>query len=748
MSKNREYIPVHIDPSRDDRIAKAPFSFVRLPNEVYTVDSFDCFDQYVNARHSGYIDVIITCESPTYIQCGFVVGDDANNAGSNSSEADFFHHGNPMKPVIPGSSVRGMIRTLVEVMSFGKMQWLSDRKLVYRAVAGNDSLGEFYRKQFGQQYSRGVLTYPSENLKAGYLRKDPKHGYIIQPAVEHCGVSFVRVDYKTVEHIARPGISDVKDVWVKPEPSRVHEGKKSTGDKGPVKVKMALATKVSTTQETPDMIRGSLVVTAELPGSKNMKSPTRKHMHCIVYEVDNEAAGIPIPRDKWTAFEDDQRLVEESGGRRLLYPEKGDAPVFYITDRDGNLVFFGPTMMFRLIYPYAIIDYVPADLRDEQKIDLAEAVFGTVSKNKAIRSRVSFSDFNWVDDGGNPYWDDGKMVSPRVLSSPKPTAFQEYLVQTEPDDIKKLLHWGSGPENTVIRGHKFYWHKEWSAERYWEKELVEDAQHKVIRPVKAGSKFQGRIRFENLSDMELGALLLAIELRPDMRHKLGMGKPLAMGTVHVEGDLKLVDRKTRYSSMFDEDSNIIRGELESVDVAEVRKFCVNAFKDAMVEHHNRTRCSKDETADAVDFWQIPRFGELVILLSKDHLKDADHGGYFDYPPMAEDGAFDGKYWSKRPVVMSPQGLVRYLQRGNATNAHRTLKTGLGREFDVGIEIEAVICEETTKKGKLLVQLSEGLRAVVVNSDAVPPSSKAGDKIRVRYKADGYPYAQAEWIDKY
>ncbi|MFS8522667.1 MAG: RAMP superfamily CRISPR-associated protein, partial [Micromonosporaceae bacterium] len=67
--------------------------------------------------------------------------------------------------------------------------------------------------------------------------------------------------------------------------------------------------------------------------------------------------------------------------------------------------------------------------------------------------------------------------------------------------------------------------------------------------------FRSRITFTNLTDGELGALLRALLLDnpvdggdpadPEYAHKIGMGKSLGMGSVHLRPRLYLVDRRAR-----------------------------------------------------------------------------------------------------------------------------------------------------------------------------------------------------------
>ncbi len=800
MTTEAQSVSTQVDP-KEQRVAKAPFNFVSLPREVFFTEPFDSFDRFEEGRHSGYIDLTVTCETPTYVRCGSLSSSSGDDPEMDQCSRDFFHHGDPLRPVIPGSSVKGMIRTLVEVMAFGKPQWISERKMVYREVAGNNALGRFYRDQFAQLSSQGVFDYPSKNLKAGYVKRTPQGGYLIQPAMEHYEESFIRVEYDVVRSIAEANQVCVRQVWVVPEPRQRHGGTDPGTGKTIREVNMALATRVSTKQECAEMVRGFLVVTSDLRNPAR-RSSTDKHMHCIVYEPDpNPRKAIPIPKDMWASFNDDERANAGDTKRRVLDPGKPEGdPVFYLVDSDGKMVFFGPTMLFRVRYPYSIKDHVPEHLRGDHGSDLGEAIFGVVSKDKTIRSRVLFGDLKWVADGRNPYWEDGADVSPKVLGSPKPTAFQEYLTQDQPDDKHKFRHWGDSPEKTVIRGHKFYWHKPWSKDKYWETEPRYDStQHTVIRPVRPNTQFRGRVRLDNLSSLELGALLSAINLPEDMRHKIGMGKPLAMGTVRLKGTLRVVDRERRYSTLFNKEGFLETGDLPSEESDNVYRTSIDEFARIIVQHNNAIGESVDKVSKSADLWSIPRLKELGIMLAKNPIQNKDNDGYFDYPPL-QNNRLDARYWRERRVIPSPRGLIRFLQRritqgssalaedrktvtnqparglGAATGpanpqlnrARRGQAQGLQNSHHerqvptlggtrtrgklpgkpgVGDEVEGVLLEERTKKGKWRVSLAGDLIGVIVNSDSVPSAFVPGNRVRVRYRADGVPNVQMEWIEQ-
>ncbi len=80
------------------------------------------------------------------------------------------------RPVIPGSSLRGMVRSLVEIIGFGRMRWVGkEPTFTFRAVAAasNDPLREPYRS---------VIGAFSRNVRAGYLVRRGDDWYV-QPAL-------------------------------------------------------------------------------------------------------------------------------------------------------------------------------------------------------------------------------------------------------------------------------------------------------------------------------------------------------------------------------------------------------------------------------------------------------------------------------------------------------------------------------------------------------------------------------------
>jgi hypothetical protein len=77
-----------------------------------------------------------------------------------------------------------------------------------------------------------------------------------------------------------------------------------------------------------------------------------------------------------------------------------------------------------------------------------------------------------------------------------------------------------------------------------------------VRLLAEGNEFEFTVRFENLDDYELGMLLWSLALENGMAHKMGLGKPLGLGSVKIEvKELRTTCRRTRYQNLFKKDEN-------------------------------------------------------------------------------------------------------------------------------------------------------------------------------------------------
>ena len=85
-------------------------------------------------------------------------------------------------------------------------------------------------------------------------------------------------------------------------------------------------------------------------------------------------------------------------------------------------------------------------------------------------------------------------------------------------------------------------------------------------PLCAGNSFVGRIRFENLSAVELGAMchLFKLGKKENICYKLGMGKPIGMGTVKISAELH-IQEDDYYKKLFDDKGFVLCDEVKTLE---------------------------------------------------------------------------------------------------------------------------------------------------------------------------------------
>lgn len=618
--------PRHSNPEKPGRVACAPYNFIPLPEKVITVDpeKLPHHDRYCLERNSGFIDCTLTTESPFYTRCALApdffrqwgeTPDEKLPEEKRKEKAQFFHIDNAYQPVIPGSSLRGMVRSLVEIVSYGKMQWVTGEHLItFRAVAASrdDPLAEPYSKIIGKS---------NKNVKAGYLKKRAK-GWFIQPAKHPStlgwpeSMAFLSIKEGKIPKGAVPGLIRFNDPGYIPQYHFItFDIEVSRGRKGRV-------TKIGD-EGAGYPYRGTLICTGNMRETGGGEASPRQY-HFIILEPEDEADELFIPevvvdnyRKSLTEFQKKKPFDENYGCL------KNGAPVFYITAPGGSVLWFGHCPNFRVPAVYGEkeeianpLAFVPEPLRSSPEPDLAEAIFGFTADKDRIHhkngyaGRVFFTDAKMISAENGVFYS-VEPVTPKVLASPKPACFQHYLVQDrekghDPDNKATLAHYGTPtPSETVIRGHKLYWHKgKVELSEIVNDREVSESQLTLIKPVKPGVTFRFRVYFENLNNIELGALLWVLNLPENCRHKLGMGKPLGMGAVKIVPSLFMTDRKERYSRLFDENNKWY----------EARKK-VNDFRNYLQEFENFILNQVCEVTDRAEkFSDLARVKMLLKML--------------------------------------------------------------------------------------------------------------------------------------
>ena len=676
--------PEHKNPTRKNRTAVAPYNFVPLAipvlafadnaNNPLAVDH----SRYHNGRWTGWIDVTLTTKSPLYIRGALTPAEYAQmeaeekGGGKNKLHLDkirnrpdfFFVDPKTKEPVIPGSSLRGMIRSVAEILGHGKLKPVMNTPLIYRAVGDTSSHGEAYRKMLMKDHPDSNKRHHYEPLfEAGYIRHDAKTGkWFIQPAKKTAdGASYGRIHHKRIpRHLQKWHKSkNASEIYVEFGPRQYQ---KIRG--GFLHVKFAKIVDASQQADRTNLQKAVLVRSGRMFSKKT---------EAVFMPPDEQADYIPIPdvdsdesQDLITAYRDQISPEQEQllGKNGVLVDCQ---PVFYLMKKDKLLFFFGHTQMFRMPYPRSPQQLLSPPHRDNGRIDFIEAMFGTAKDNQAsgLAGRIFVSDASLhQSQDKNALWlENDQVVIPKVLSSPKPTTFQHYLTQSKPDvDKGKGLHtYNSRPGQTTLRGHKLYWHKPQNLKRsdYAESpknvDRRKDKIHTQIKPVRAGVKFTFRIHFENLIPVELGllwwTLALPVNDKQTYCHKLGMGKPLGLGAIQLEPALRLVDTQTRYATLFDDKttpSAWAAGEVDSF-VAAAKREAVQNFETFVLK---RTKAPVKQFAD------IKRVKMLLAMLAWPG-PDKDHTRYMEIErPDAKAKRGKRNEYKERPVLPDPLQVKR------------------------------------------------------------------------------------------
>ncbi|MCX9011181.1 MAG: TIGR03986 family CRISPR-associated RAMP protein [Candidatus Methanoperedens sp.] len=551
-------------------VAHAPYNFVPLNTSVIDADQILPQDKYHSGRFSGHIDCELETLTPLYVR-GTLADDEIKKGMEAKDKSDFFSPAGKVR--IPGSSIRGMVRNLVEIVSWSRFGFFEDKNLYYRSFADISSLRNEYINTINPKDEKtGKSIY---KMSAGYLVKIGFE-YAIFPAE---GKQFEKISKSDAMALVKKN----GQVYSEFNYYRLHDGR-------------------------------YVIVSGSMPRKKDW----------IIYKINRTPEKkINIPEIDIRSYEMDENRSDKVPNLLELCEKYPEVPCFYIVWKDKNgkhRISFGHTGLFRIAYRKPIREHLPsvhdAD-NNTNRIDFAHAIFGNTAKESkdSFAGRVFFEDAQLVNPNINPFMDE---KVPKVLLGPKPTTFQHYLEQDSMNP-KNLKHYNS---ETWIRGNKFYWHKSGTK---WEKENQKDFNKKIetkIKPVKPKTLFRFRIRYENLTENELGALLFTLYLPVGCGHKIGMGKPLGLGSVKINPELFIIDREKRYSALFDNFGWVLA---ETKINEEDTKKITAAFE----EHILKNMDSRDR-GNASSLWDTYRLKQLKLLLDIERGKNLEVSGKTEY----------------------------------------------------------------------------------------------------------------------
>ena len=514
--------------------AYAPYNFVALPPETLPAplnklmeNSCDlesmktAYAKYLQQPEllSGYIQLEIETITPTFI--------------GGADDNDFYKIAD--KYAIPGSSIRGMVKNYLKIITLGAMRATDNedifsRKLYFRNIAGSIEtktqkalyLDRMQSKTSPKITKSGKKIYPN-NSQAGFLLKI-KNEYYIYPATA-----------KEQKYKDANAMNDAANriYWSK-DHVLYHTGKIN----GKRHYFIITPNDWSKSYKVPnhllesyreDKFRGGVNLLQENKSQKEKPENSRPECLCkTAEEIKNLGYHTTLLKNA-PSF---QTIV----------------PCHFVLDSANELESFGFGKYYRIPYKTSIGNHIPPKV-NTTVIDFADSIFG---KKDLWSSRLAFED-HYLELGTNLDKRDSYQHKP--LLGPKPTSYQLYLEEENNN------HWDT--ENLNIRGYKMYWHKDIVLEDWISPENKNSNIVKKITVMPKGVKFSGKIHFDRLTNIELGALLKVFNCSPNSQqqekyyHKIGMGKPLGLGSINITAQLHLINLVEHYSSFLEESSTSI-----------------------------------------------------------------------------------------------------------------------------------------------------------------------------------------------
>tara|TARA_R110002167_G_scaffold366254_1_gene594018 strand:+ start:16751 stop:18841 length:2091 start_codon:yes stop_codon:yes gene_type:complete len=453
----------------------------------------------------GELSIQLSCDTP------LCVGGNQDKPTDNTPGRVHFFRTPDDQPAIPGSSIKGMLRNVLEIASFARFKQVADQKLGVRDL------------------SKGVKFYTDaitkQTVYAGWLSyQDAK--WQIQPC------DFSRLHQEDLINWCQVR----KDDWIRqskafdryrlisvcPEISFETTTMKNGGKP-----------KAIPKQNGP--MNGRIIVTGQ-PGLAYDKGKNAKKYEFVFHTSTKDP--LVLSAETMTGF----KQIHAESKEWEFWEEKlatGQLelgiPVFFHTTNTGSIKSMGLAMMYKLPYENSLHDAIRHTLADHlasEQPDLPDLIFGYLGDDHPGQNRTQWGVRGRVNIGLAELAQPAEAIrwhGPMILSSPKPTFYPAYIRQYDGSEQPQQLM----EENCELAGWKRYPAKTLDLQPIPDDLKKNKKIQTSLEAVPEGSVFNFKIRFHNLRRKELGALLWSLDFgnKPECRHGLGIGKPFGFGQV-------------------------------------------------------------------------------------------------------------------------------------------------------------------------------------------------------------------------
>ncbi len=507
--------------NNNDFMLTTPYNFVPLSKKVVRPgwSSLISHDIPFVDPQSGILDLTIIAEQPIFTRNN-VSRRIADEQQKKELGSHFSISPNNLY-YIPGSSIKGSIRSVLEIMSFGDL-----------AKGLNNEI--WGMRDLTLQSYKDLFSWSSQ-IHCGWLKRTGN-----EYEIEDCGTPH-RISHQQIDtHFNCSILSNWLGGFEK-NPDRNRINLKYNFSKGLAQKKYQLFDGRNLTDTFQDIDGNSVTGTLVFKGQPTIKFCNNNRGTINVNQGESikyKEFIFGVPKQ---TIELEDKVVDafEFANGKIHFNNGASIPVFFHKDSNGNIASFGLAYMYKIPFTHSVKDAIHNFQNDHVNTpDLAECIFGHTQKHRALKGRVTFG-HAFAD--GNPTEVGEKN---EVLSSPKATYYPTYIRQSvdnqgyinseeyktlfdndaEPSGWKRYPVHGDGVKTNpgpLIRGHY--------------NENIQTRFH----PLPVGTVFNCKVNYHNLNKIELGALLSALTFHETENcfHSLGMAKPLGYGkcTIEVKG---------------------------------------------------------------------------------------------------------------------------------------------------------------------------------------------------------------------
>ncbi len=475
-----------------------PYHFVPLSQWVYMPDWAHLVSHDVPFKegHCGVIEYSLTNATP------LCMGDQQQQQQDGSALVKFARdpHGSP---IIPSSSLKGMLRSVMEIASFGKFSQVDDQRFSFR---------ELVPKSY---YLTNVIQ--PNKVQAGWISYDVTHQRWQFMACNHCKIAHKQISEQLNIKVINASSAVEKYTQL---PLSQSISAQISAPKG--KQKKCWAEQLNNGDTT-----GHIVFTNERVFDENKGKAENYEFSYFFYAPQAHQILTDIQSqisDLFTNHQQDQ--VDYL--KRCPHPKLG-LPVFALI-KNKQLHSLGFAQMPRVTYQCStqeLIDKQSPTHQSDLYFDMAELIFGTLrEQGLGLKSRVYLSDAHADDVTANELYYSHSVI----LNNPKPTFYPAYIEQTGDQH----------PYSDYNQGRSLAGFKRYIAKRPTNNKLSSNAINNENKKVASalelcptGKHFSGKIVFHNLTPIELGALLWVMQLENGAYHQLGHGKPMGAGAISL-----------------------------------------------------------------------------------------------------------------------------------------------------------------------------------------------------------------------